>query len=210
MTTSTMDYAMQQVQEVKQLLRHNVELSPRAKARIRYWQENKRQPVERASWDQTFLLEAWRASQRSLDAQTKCGCVLVRDNTVFSSGYNSFIRDVDDRILPNLRDDKYDWMLHSEANAIFNAARQGHSTLGAVAYVTGEPCINCFQALYQCGIKKIVYTKNLTHGFDANEEVETKREILYWLTKNKIERVYIPQTECHWLTKTIEQIESKM
>ena len=35
---------------------------------------------------------------------------------------------------------KYPFMIHAEANAIYNAVRQGKSTQGMRVYVTGKPC----------------------------------------------------------------------
>jgi dCMP deaminase len=109
-------------------------------------------------WDNKFLLEATFWSRFSHDQQTKCGCVLVKDKTALSTGYNGFIRNVDDESLPKKRPNKYPFMIHAEANAIYNCTRLGRSTLGATAYITAIPCANCLQALYQCGIKEIVFT----------------------------------------------------
>ena len=117
--------------------------------------DNEREPTD---WDNIFLQEATLWSRRSHDIETQCGCVLVKDKTVISSGYNGFIRDIDDSDLPNTRPDKYPFMIHAEANAIYNSVRIGRSTLGATAYITAIPCISCLQMLYQCGIEEIVYS----------------------------------------------------
>lgn len=52
------------------------------------------------------------------------------------------------------------WMVHAEANAIFNAARVGISLNGATIYVTKFPCIMCANAIIQVGIKRL-YTLDL-------------------------------------------------
>ena len=117
--------------------------------------DNEREPTD---WDNIFLQEATLWSRRSHDIETQCGCVLVKDKTVISSGYNGFIRDIDDSDLPNTRPDKYPFMIHAEANAIYNSVRIGRSTLGATAYITAIPCLSCLQMLYQCGIEEIVYS----------------------------------------------------
>jgi dCMP deaminase len=120
----------------------------------------------RISWDNIFLLEAKLWSSRSHDPQTQCGCVLVSpDRTVLSTGYNGFIRDINDTALPNLRPatqdqeiSKYDFMIHAEHNAILNCARNGTTTVGATAYITGPPCNWCLQYMWQAAIVKIVYS----------------------------------------------------
>ena len=91
---------------------------------------------------------AFDVSKRSCDGQSQCGCVLTtKTHEILATGYNGFMRDIDDTRLPNLRPEKYPWMIHAEHNAILSCARQGKSTLGATAYVTGEPCIYCLQYL---------------------------------------------------------------
>ena len=109
-------------------------------------------------WDCIFMQEATLWSRRSHDSQTQCGCVLVKDKTVISTGYNGFIRDIDDSSLPSTRPNKYPFMIHAEANAIYNSVRIGRSTLDSKAYITAPPCINCLQMLYQCGIKEIIFS----------------------------------------------------
>lgn len=111
-----------------------------------------------SKWDKMFFREAALWRQNSHDLQTQCGCVLVKDKTSISTGYNGFVRDINDDILPRERPKKYPFMIHAEANAIYNAVRLGRSTLDATAYVTAAPCIACLQMLYQCGIKEIKFT----------------------------------------------------
>jgi dCMP deaminase len=117
-----------------------------------------RNPIERTPWDIMFLRQAIEMASRSHDSETQCGCIITKDNTILSGGYNGFVRDIDDSVLPNKRPLKYDFMIHAELNAVLNCARQGKSTLGSTAYITTQPCFGCFQMLWQAGIKRIVYT----------------------------------------------------
>ena len=142
--------------------------------------EDLRKPTKKIPWDHIFLLEAVLWSSRSIDAQTQCGCVLVRDKTVLSTGYNGFIRDIDDTLLPNLRPYKYPFMIHAEHNAILNCARLGIPTQGATAYVTGLPCNNCLQFMYQSGIVRVVHGDKEAHMCE-NSETYSVRSILYAL-----------------------------
>jgi len=109
-------------------------------------------------WDNIFFSEAVLWSRRSHDSQTQCGCVLVKNKTSIATGYNGFMRDINDRALPSARPDKYPFMIHAEANAIYNCVRQGKSTLGARAYVTAPPCTVCLQMLWQCGVHEIYFS----------------------------------------------------
>jgi deoxycytidylate deaminase len=47
--------------------------------------------------------------------------------------------------------------VHAEANAVYFAARNGVSVLGATIYCTTEPCTKCAEAIVQSGISKVVY-----------------------------------------------------
>ena len=116
---------------------------------------NEHEPNE---WDNIFFSEAVLWSRRSHDSQTQCGCVLVKNKTCIATGYNGFMRDVNDTRLPTTRPEKYPYMIHAEANAIYNCAREGKSTLGATAYITAAPCTTCLQMLWQCGIEDIRFS----------------------------------------------------
>ena len=46
---------------------------------------------------------------------------------------------------------------HAEMNALLNALRLGHSTLGASIIVTCEPCLMCAKMLHHAGIGRVLY-----------------------------------------------------
>tara|TARA_R100001244_G_scaffold55670_1_gene47671 strand:+ start:106 stop:630 length:525 start_codon:yes stop_codon:yes gene_type:complete len=158
-----------------------------------------------SDWDNIFFLEATLWSRRSHDRQTQCGCVLVKNKTNISSGYNGFIRDIDDHSLPSVRPEKYPFMIHAEANAIYNATRNGQSTLNATAYITAIPCLHCLQMLYQCGVKEIVFSDisspkmNIWNG-DYDQILE--------LIGDKIQLRFIPKTslDTEFLLESVEKI----
>ncbi len=50
--------------------------------------------------------------------------------------------------------------IHSEVDAIGNAARRGANTAGATIYVTRYPCEACARAIVAAGIKHVVYGRN--------------------------------------------------
>jgi dCMP deaminase len=157
-------------------------------------------------WDNIFFQEAALWSRKSHDSQTKCGCVLVKDRTVISSGYNGFIRGIDDDLLPNTRPDKYPFMIHAEANAVYNSVRIGRCTLDAWAYVTAVPCLQCLQMLYQCGISKVLFS-NIS---DPKMCTQNYRYMtIYGMIKDKIELIYIPtkKLDSSYLQEAVKEIE---
>lgn len=112
----------------------------------------------RPSWDSWFMTLCFVVAQRSLDKDTKHGCVVVDESrSILSVGYNSPPRGCQDSAIPLERPAKYDYMQHSEANAITNAARCGTSLFGATFYITGPPCPACFGKILNVGASKIVY-----------------------------------------------------
>ncbi len=112
----------------------------------------------RPDWDTWFMSMAFIAAQRSLDPDTKNGCVVVDDErTILSIGYNSPPRGCDDSSIPLTRPEKYKYMEHSESNAIINAARSGTSIRGSTFYVTGMPCQDCFRKIINVGCRRLVY-----------------------------------------------------
>ena len=153
--------------------------------KIDYWLDI-RQDIVRPSWDEYFLNLAFEVSKRSHDLQTQHGSVIVNNtNEIISTGYNGTLRDINDEILPNVRPEKYDWMIHSEHVNILTCARQGKSTLGTKIYVTGEPCLYCYQYIWQVGITEVIYgnqTSNMTQDID----MQTKVEIFKALTKHSL------------------------
>lgn len=119
------------------------------------------------NWDEYFMAQAQLVASKSKDASTKVGAVLVRNNNAFSTGYNGFPRGCDDSV-PERQDRplKYDWTVHSELNAIVNAAREGFKTDGSTMYVTLHPCKECAKAIVQAGVKEVVVLSDDNPRFD--------------------------------------------
>ncbi len=112
----------------------------------------------RPDWDSWFLTLCFVVAQRSLDKDTKHGCIAVDSSrSILSSGYNSPARGCDDTQVPLERPAKYDYMEHSESNAIVNAARSGTCLAGSTFYITGPPCHSCFAKMINVGVVKIIH-----------------------------------------------------
>jgi len=93
----------------------------------------------------------------SKDPSTKVGCVVVSAQHAVAEGYNGFPRGADDNpILYRDRAQKYERIVHAEANAVAFAARYGIELQGSRAYVTFPTCPICAGLLIQVGITSIV------------------------------------------------------
>jgi dCMP deaminase len=152
--------------------------------------EDLRTDIEKIPWDHTFLLSAIPFSNRSHDAQTQNGAVIVRDKTILSTGYNGFMRDINDTALPNQRPFKYDFMIHAEHNAILNCVRNGIKTKNATAYITSEPCNYCLQYMWQAGIKRIVYSDFVINNMLNNKKHKQVQQAILHLIN--LEICFIP------------------
>ena len=127
---------------------------------------SKRACVEKPSWTDYFISMAFLASTRSEDAQTQHGCIITDNkNRILGVGYNSFPRSMPDKKLPNLRPEKYKWMVHAERNALSNCTMRPEN---ASAYITGPPCFDCAKSLYQEGVCKFVCVNG--HSTHLNQE----------------------------------------
>ena len=161
-------------------------LDKQVKEKLEYWKKECRQEVVRPDWDYYFLTLAHECSKRSHDSQTAHGCVLTtQDHQIISTGYNGFPRSIDDSVLPNLRPEKYDWMIHSEMNSLLDCVYQGKSAKNGIMYVTGRPCFNCTMMMWQAGVKEVVYGNQNSNMLD-NEEYEIKMSILLGLIAGRM------------------------
>lgn len=121
----------------------------------------------RPTKNQNYMDIATTIAQRSHDAETKVGAVLVNNSSgaIVATGYNGFVRGADDTALPNTRPDKYEYILHAEQNLIANSARHGISMNDCSLVCTLSPCKACMRMLFNCGITKVL-AKELYKDFD--------------------------------------------
>jgi dCMP deaminase len=116
-------------------------------------------PRKRASWDEYFMNIAREVATRSTCERKFVGAVIVRDRTILSTGYNGSIRGVPhcDEAGHMMEDGHCVRTIHAEMNAIIQAAKNGTSIDEASIYVSASPCWNCFKALANAGIRRIVF-----------------------------------------------------
>ena len=114
-----------------------------------------RREITRPSWDRYFINIAETVSTRSHDGETQVGVVIVDENKrILATGYNGFPPGLDDSHLPNLRPDKYPFMVHAEINAI---ASSRTDLRGSSLYCTYSPCRDCTKAIITAGVQKVVF-----------------------------------------------------
>ena len=131
-------------------------------------------------WDHRFIRIANEVQSWSKDPSTKCGCVLVKDRRILSTGYNGLPANLSDS-LTRYQDRAYKLatIIHAEKNAIFNAAKNGSTTEGSTAYVTWPPCSQCSSALIQAGVSKVVCPDPNTAPERWKTNFKIANELLY-------------------------------
>lgn len=99
------------------------------------------------------------AASRATCDRKHVGAVIVRDRVILSTGYNGSVKGMAhcDDVGHMMEDGHCVRTVHSEANAIVQAAKNGVSIDGATIYCTTSPCWWCFKLIVNSGLKKIVF-----------------------------------------------------
>ncbi len=147
----------------------------------------------RPSWDDYFLELADAASKRATCNRGRSGCVIVRDRQVLVTGYvgsPTGLPHCDDvgHLIRGITDENGETSehclrtVHSEQNAICQAAKRGISIVGATIYTRMTPCRTCAMLLINCGIERIVCERKYHQGDESERmlsEAGVKLEYKY-------------------------------
>ncbi len=129
-----------------------------------------------------YKLAKYQADIFSKDPNKKVCALFIAPETyqILSTGYNGMPRGFNENEERWKRPVKYKYVVHAEANGIYNSSLFGVSLKGSICIVTMFPCSNCAKGLIQVGIKSI-YTiePNLDHerwGDDFRYSLELLQE----------------------------------
>ena len=131
----------------------------------------------RPTKEEYYMSIAKAVSARSTCTRAKVGAIIVKDDAIISTGYVGAARGEDnccdigvcERVRLNISPgERYELCrsIHAEANAIINAARNGHSIVDGDMYVYFErldggtlkctgPCMMCARMIKNAGITRI-------------------------------------------------------
>jgi len=145
----------------------------------------------RPSWDDYFLKVAMLVSERATCPRMHCGCVLVKDKQILSTGYNGSISGDEhcDEAGCLVVENHCVRTIHAEMNAILQCSSHGVNTKGSTAYVTNMPCTNCAKALIAAGIKEV---------FIFSDYHDTLAEHFFGKAKIPINRIKMPKTKIEY------------
>ena len=99
-------------------------------------------------------------SSLSYAKRLQVGAVIVKDNQILATGYNSMPsgwENVCETVEPDGNTKTKPEVLHAETNAIAKVAQSTESSLGSTLFCTHAPCIECAKLIYQSGINTVYY-----------------------------------------------------
>ena len=109
--------------------------------------------------NQMYMRIAQIAAERSYAKRLKVGCVIVKNHSIISFGWNGMPTGYD-----NCCEMEVDGKLvtrpevqHAELNAIAKLAENGYSSKDAAIFITHSPCIHCAKKKKKCGISQVFY-----------------------------------------------------
>ncbi|MDO8610859.1 MAG: cytidine/deoxycytidylate deaminase family protein [bacterium] len=126
---------------------------------------------DKPTWDEYFMELVHIIKKRSNCLRPHYGSLIVRDHRIVTTGYNGTphgIKNCDEggcdrcsrREKGEIQTHEYQEScicVHSEQNAIIQAAYLGVSTNGATMYSTISPCSSCAKLIINAGIIEYVY-----------------------------------------------------
>lgn len=140
----------------------------------------------RPDYDSYFMGIADLVSTRSTCLRRKVGAVIVKDRRILSTGYNGapsglpHCEELGGCLREKLKvssGQRHELCrgLHSEQNAIVQAALFGVSVKDSTMYCTNAPCVVCAKMMINAGIKELVYADG--YPDELAEEILSKSRI---------------------------------
>jgi dCMP deaminase len=124
--------------------------------------------MSRPELDNYFMEIAEVVASRSTCLRRKAGAIFVKDKQILSTGYNGVPKGLPHceetgcprANLPRGTHHELCRAVHSEQNAIVQAAIHGVCIEGATLYCTHKPCTICTKMLINAGIVRVVYRED--------------------------------------------------
>lgn len=128
-----------------------------------------------------YMRVAESTAKLSRARRLQVGCVVVKDDTIISEGWNGTPRGFDNNCEYELNDGslktKHE-VVHAEINVISKIARSTNSSEGATMFLTHSPCYECSKAIIQSGIKTVYYKESYRDEKPLNFLKEANIEVI--------------------------------
>lgn len=122
--------------------------------------------------DHNYWMRVCDELAKASTCRVQIACVILKRNIIVGVGYNGSISgdhhcsDVGCLLVDNpnagsgFTGKSCIRTVHAEMNAVLKCTERGSEESGWLdAYCTYQPCVNCFKAMMQIGVRKIVYRK---------------------------------------------------
>lgn len=139
--------------------------------------------------DKYYMSIAFLTAKNSKCLSAQRGAILVKDDSIISTGYNGPARGVSHCGDKGgcIRRKQSDFVsgsnldvcpaVHAEQNCVAFAAYNGVSTKGSICYCTTFPCKDCMNSLINAGVKKVVYSQDYNAPVSKSIASESKIEL---------------------------------
>ena len=154
---------------------------------------------DRPDWDDYFMEIAEVVARRATCLRRRIGAALVKDKRILATGYNgapsglAHCHDLgclrEEMGVPSGTRHEICRALHSEQNAIIQAALYGVPTRGATMYITTQPCSLCAKMMINAGIIRVVYEGEYPDDFSLDLLREANIEIVRYARGKKAAEV---------------------
>lgn len=98
-------------------------------------------------------------AENSYATKMKVGALIVKNGAMISDGYNGTPSGFEN-ICEDENGNTKPYVLHAEANAISKLAKSNISSEGSTLYTSVSPCMECAKMIIQCGIIRVVYSRD--------------------------------------------------
>lgn len=160
-------------------------------AKSKRGRSKKKSKYSRPSWDNYFTEVANAIAKRGTCDRGRAGTVIAKDKQLLATGYVGspagfpHCDDIGHQIKKLVHEDGAVTQhcvrtVHSEQNAIVQAAKRGVAIEGATVYTKMTPCRVCAMLLINAGIKR-VYCERKYHAGAESEKMfkKAKIEVVY-------------------------------
>jgi len=97
-------------------------------------------------------------SKLSHAKRKKVGCIIVKDGSIISDGYNGTPKGFENECEDVNGKTKW-YVMHAEANAILKLSKSNSSSSGSTLYTTLSPCRECAKLILQADIQQVYYNE---------------------------------------------------
>lgn len=132
---------------------------------------NLKQPVKKDSkqstYDSAYMKIAFVLADLSKAKRAKVGCVIVKDKTIISDGFNGMPTGYSNYCEID-KDTSRPHVQCAEFNALMKITRSTNASVGSTIYCTTAPCLTCAKMIVSANIVRVVYVEKyrLKEGLD--------------------------------------------